>query len=231
MAEHSSRLSRRAILKSSLFGTAAAAWPGVALPAAASAPASGSMAAVVDTTAGKVRGVIGNGVHVYRGIPYGASTAGANRFMPPRKPEPWTGVRDAFQNGHSSPQVSPAPGAIGAGLRGYAAQGEDCLVLNVFSTGVNDGAQAAGDDVDPRRRLRVRIRIVARLRRREPGARRRRRGRLHQPSTRTIARASVSRRRRRRVRRFRQCRHARHRRRRWSGCATTSRASAAIRRT
>jgi para-nitrobenzyl esterase len=48
-------------------------------------------------------------------------------------------VRDAFQSGHASPQVSPAPGAIGAGLRGYAAQGEDCLVLNVFSTAVNDG--------------------------------------------------------------------------------------------
>ena len=97
------------------------------------------MSAVVETAGGKVRGVVGNGVHVYRGIPYGASTAGANRFMPPRKPEPWTGVRDAFQNGHSSPQVAPAPGAIGAGLRGSAAQGEDCLVLNVFTTGVNDG--------------------------------------------------------------------------------------------
>src|ERR1019366_10366957 len=70
--------------------------------------------------------------------PSGASAAGANRFRPPRKAEPWTGVRDAFQSGHASPQVSPAPGAIGAGLRGYAAQGEDCRVLNVFSTGVND---------------------------------------------------------------------------------------------
>jgi para-nitrobenzyl esterase len=97
------------------------------------------MSAVVDTASGKVRGVVCNGVHVYRGIPYGASTAGANRFMPPRKAEPWTGVRDAFQSGHASPQVSPAPGAIGAGLRGYAPQGEDCLVLNVFSTAVNDG--------------------------------------------------------------------------------------------
>src|SRR5262249_30626384 len=57
-------------------------------------------------------------------------------------PEPWTGVRDAFQNGHSSPQVSPAPGAIGWGLRGNAQQGEDCLVLNVFSTAVT-GDQSA----------------------------------------------------------------------------------------
>ena len=155
-------------------------------------------------TAGKVRGVISNGVHVYRGIPHGASTAGANRFMPPRKPEPWTGVRDAFQNGHSSPQVAPAPGAIGWGLRGSAAQGEDCLVLNVFSTGVNDGAQTSRDDVDPRRRLRLRIRIVARLRRRESRPRRRCRGRLHQPSPRASSGICISARRRRRASRIRR---------------------------
>jgi para-nitrobenzyl esterase len=132
-------VSRRTMLKSSIWGTAFAAMPAFAARAAEAAAATSATSAVVDTAGGKVRGVISNGVHVYRGIPYGASTAGANRFMPPRKAAPWTGVFDAFQNGHSSPQVSPAPGAIGAGLRGYAAQGEDCLVLNVFSTGVNDG--------------------------------------------------------------------------------------------
>lgn len=133
MAARRFDVSRRAILKSSLFGAAFAALPGCATPVAEAPAESSSMSAVVDTAGGKVRGVISNGVHIYRGIPYGASTAGANRFMPPRKAEPWTGVRDAFQNGHSSPQVAPAPGAIGAGLRGYAAQGEDCLVLNVFT--------------------------------------------------------------------------------------------------
>jgi para-nitrobenzyl esterase len=116
------------------------ALPTVARAAGAESPAElKSMSAVVDTAEGKVRGVVTNGVQVYRGIPYAASTAGVNRFMPPRKAEPWTGVRDAFQNGHSSPQVAPAPGAIGWGLRGSAAQGEDCLVLNVFTNGVNDG--------------------------------------------------------------------------------------------
>jgi para-nitrobenzyl esterase len=138
MARRLFDVGRRAMLKSSLMGGAFAALPVFAARAVDAAAESSSMSAVVDTAGGKVRGVVCNGVHVYRGIPYGASTAGANRFMPPRKAEPWTGVRDAFQSGHASPQVSPAPGAIGAGLRGYAPQGEDCLVLNVFSTGVND---------------------------------------------------------------------------------------------
>ena len=131
--------SRRAILRSSLLGSAWLALPRSARAAAAGGGAELKSAAIVDTTEGKVRGVVTNGVHVYRGIPYAASTAGANRFMPPRKPQPWSGVRDAFQNGHSSPQVAPAPGAIGWGLRGSAAQGEDCCVLNVFSNSVNDG--------------------------------------------------------------------------------------------
>jgi para-nitrobenzyl esterase len=128
-------LSRRAILKSSVWGTALAALPAFTSRDAEAASRSTSIAAVVDTTGGRLRGVVCNGVHVYRGIPYAASTAGANRFMPPRKSEPWTGIRDAFQNGHSSPQVAPSASAIGWGLRGSAQQAEDCLVLNVFSPG------------------------------------------------------------------------------------------------
>src|SRR5206468_302553 len=60
--------------------------------------------AVVETTAGKVRGFARNGTYIYRGIPYGDTTEGVARFMPPSKPKPWTGIRSSMQYGKVSPQ-------------------------------------------------------------------------------------------------------------------------------
>ena len=60
--------------------------------------------AVAGTTYGKVRGFVMRGIYNFRGIPYGASTAGKNRFMPPREPEPWEGVRPTVAYGASCPQ-------------------------------------------------------------------------------------------------------------------------------
>ena len=73
-------------------------------------------------------------VRIFKGIPYGGTTAGKNRFMPPTKPTPWTGTRDALAYGPTAPQSlrngPPRPG--------LPVEGEDCLVLNVFTPGVGD---------------------------------------------------------------------------------------------
>jgi len=84
--------------------------------------------AVVETSSGRVRGALEEGVHVFKGIPYGANTTGANRWMPPRDPEPWTGVRDALAYGPDAAQ-------------GASAGSEDCLMMNVFTPGLSDGGR------------------------------------------------------------------------------------------
>jgi para-nitrobenzyl esterase len=136
-----SRVGRRALLKSSLAGGGAALAgsvfgsliPNVAWGADATAKYE---TPVVETASGKLRGVIQQGVHTFRGVPYGASTGGGNRFMAPRKPEPWTSVRDAFQNGPTAPQLGGPPNPLILGHRAPTFESEDCLVLNVFTPGV-----------------------------------------------------------------------------------------------
>jgi para-nitrobenzyl esterase len=104
---------------------------------AQSGPAAGP---VVDTGAGKLRGALLNGVSSFKGVPYGASTAGAGRFMPSVKPEPWTGVRDALTFGLRAPQpVRAMVPEMGDTLTGSGPMSEDCLRLNVWTPGTGAG--------------------------------------------------------------------------------------------
>lgn len=106
---------------------------------------------VVETNAGKVRGFRRNGIYAFKGVPYGASTAGARRFMPPAAPEPWTGIRNALAYGRICPQDDSAHfDTDGKNLashdedafllhRGSAVcvPGEDCLRVNVWTPEIN----------------------------------------------------------------------------------------------
>ena len=99
-------------------------------------------AVVADTSYGRIRGTETRGIKVFKGVPYGASTAGRNRFMPPAAPAKWAGVRDALAYGASAPQTEPgsrrAASAIAVAAAGLPPEGEDCLVLNVWTPAVKD---------------------------------------------------------------------------------------------
>ena len=100
----------------------------------------------VETTAGRVRGAIIEDVAAFKCIPYGAPTSGANRFMPPRKPAAWAGVRDALEYTGHAPQAGlrPTPRPELADFSGppdTSPETEDCLTLNVWSPGLQQGAK------------------------------------------------------------------------------------------
>jgi para-nitrobenzyl esterase len=98
--------------------------------------------ATVETNLGKVRAQTQAGVQAFRGVPYAASTAGANRFVPPAKREKWTGVKDCFDLGQRSPQRdSEFFGFVPKALEPMCPaepMGEDCLVLNVWTPSANN---------------------------------------------------------------------------------------------
>ncbi len=95
----------------------------------------------VETDCGKLRGTIVDTIKVFKGVPYGAPTNGSNRFRPPRKPEAWSGVRDALEYGDSSPQplfgeTNGVSNLMGEGP--VVGESEDCLRLNVWTPEVGD---------------------------------------------------------------------------------------------
>jgi para-nitrobenzyl esterase len=113
---------RRGVLQG-LAGVAALATPTAALTPKA--------APIARTNAGRVEGVTADGIHAFKGIPYGADTR-RTRFMPPASPKPWRGVKKVLAYGPACPQGSEEPN-----------QSEDCLVLNVWTPALRDGGKRA----------------------------------------------------------------------------------------
>ncbi len=101
----------------------------------------------VETTAGRVQGIANGGVKEFKGIPYGAPTGGRNRWMPPRKPASWSGVRECFAHSPICPQIPASLASDYAMLiqwdQHVGGMGEDCLSLNIWTPGVNDGQKRA----------------------------------------------------------------------------------------
>lgn len=102
----------------------------------------GDSIAVAQTQYGKVRGYILRDIYTFRGIPYGASTAGENRFMPPKEPTPWTDVRPAVFWGDAAPQMTADKYhndySSFADHWNYYAVSEDCLNLNIWTPSISD---------------------------------------------------------------------------------------------
>jgi para-nitrobenzyl esterase len=130
---------------------ASAALPANAAPPASAVPPQpegqllhiGDNIAVANTQSGKVRGYFLRDVYYFLGIPYGADTSGANRFMSPQKPKPWSTVYPAIYWGNVSPQNMENryanPYSSFRDHWNYSDANEDCLRINVQTPAINDG--------------------------------------------------------------------------------------------
>ena len=93
----------------------------------------------VKTLSGPVAGYIDDGVFIYKGIPY----AQAERFAPAVDPDPWTDVRSSRAFGPTAP--APARAGWWSDDQAFTMHwddgfhDEDCLRVNVWTGGINDG--------------------------------------------------------------------------------------------
>lgn len=137
-------------------GTMAAGVATVSLASTMAVAASGAAAArggaaaidtdrartVAQTVSGQVLGYRQGAVTMFKGVPYGAPTGGANRFRPPQPVQPWSGVRSCLHYGPIAPQ-DKGTGRFNdeeAFIFRWndAVEGEDCLRLNVWTPALDD---------------------------------------------------------------------------------------------
>lgn len=94
-------------------------------------PAKGTINHSVSIEGGQVKGVIKNGLTVFKGIPYAAPPMGDLRWKAPQPVVPWEGVRTADTFGPACPQAAfPDTNSI---RNAVGDMSEDCLYLNVWT--------------------------------------------------------------------------------------------------
>ena len=149
MARMSNR--RNFLKQATLLVTGTQAGPLFLAPRRARAAETGIV--VAETSYGKIRGTVVGDIKVFKGIPYGGNHRGH---------EPLHAACEAGQVDRRARRTRlrpnrPANCGTGGGRPGAPAEDEDCLVLNVFTPGLSDGRQAAGDGLAARRRLLYRL--------------------------------------------------------------------------
>ncbi len=93
---------------------------------------------MAETSRGRVRGLLIDGIRAFKGIPYGAPTDGPNRFRAAKPAVPWKGVRDAIAYGPMCPQeLRPRP-SYATSWAVEPTMSEDCLVLNIWTPALRD---------------------------------------------------------------------------------------------
>ena len=123
-----SRLTRRELLA---YGLSASIASFAGLHSRRLSAASDDQFPIVGTTQGRIRGRVSeDGVGIFKGVPYGADTGGTNRFLPPKPPAPWKGIRDTLTLGHPCPQLNVH---LYEFWQDPQVPSEDCLVLNVWT--------------------------------------------------------------------------------------------------
>ncbi len=96
---------------------------------------------IAETAYGRIQGYEDGPIKVFKGVPYGASTEGANRWLPARPPQAWTGVRETTTQGAMCPQRFGAPMLEETAMLQTGPSSEDCLNLNISTpaVGANSG--------------------------------------------------------------------------------------------
>ncbi len=128
-------IGRRGLLKGGLLGGAMLALPSAAMAAFNTVE--------VQTPLGRLRGRQLGDVFEFRGIRYAEPQTAANRFRAPVPAQPWSGTREALENGLMAMQHPSRGGLWVLSFRDYGQKSEDCLTLNVYTPSIESSRKRA----------------------------------------------------------------------------------------